>query len=105
MHLERGRHRHAEGAINAHARRVALLREALTNVMKHSGATQVNVTVRRDSTGLQLEVADNGRGLGADPGHGAGMKSMQSRALRLAGQLHVDSAPGRTVVAITRLTV
>ena len=39
------------------------LQEALTNVMKHSGATQVNITVRRDSTGLQLEVADNGCGL------------------------------------------
>ncbi len=81
------------------------LQEALTNVMKHSGATIVNVKVRRDNAALQLEVADNGRGLGVEAGHGAGMKSMQSRALRLGGQLRVDSSPGKTVVAIVRLQV
>jgi signal transduction histidine kinase len=76
------------------------LQEALTNVLKHSGADRVGVAMHNDTAGLRVEVRDNGRGLGSDPGSGAGSRSMQARAERLGGRWQRESAPGRTLVAI-----
>lgn len=76
------------------------LQEALTNVMKHSGASEVDVLVRGAADALELAVIDNGVGIGETPGHGAGMSSMRARARRLGGELSCDSVSGRTRVAV-----
>jgi signal transduction histidine kinase len=76
------------------------LQEALTNVIKHSGAAAVNVSVRRAGEAFDVDVVDDGTGIGAAPGDGAGMASMRARARRLAGEFELDSAPGRTRVAL-----
>jgi len=76
------------------------LQEALTNVMKHSGASEVDVVVRGTADALDLAVTDNGVGIGEAPGQGAGMSSMRARSRRLGGELHFDSVPGRTCVAL-----
>ncbi len=76
------------------------LQEALTNVMKHSGASEVEILVRGAADTLELAVTDNGIGIGEAPGHGAGMSSMRARARRLGGELHCDSVPGRTRIAM-----
>ena len=77
-----------------------LLQEALTNVLKHSHASQVNITVRRAGTQLAIEVLDDGSGF--DPaairfsqGGGAGLASLHSRARRLGAELALDTSPGR----------
>jgi signal transduction histidine kinase len=77
------------------------LQEALTNAVKHSEATEVDVVVQYVSGALGVAVTDNGSGLGVAPGTGAGMQSMQARARRLGGEFHVESAQGRTCVAIS----
>jgi len=73
-----------------------LLQEALTNVLKHSGAARVDVTVQRDGDQLQVEVRDDGTGFDtATARRGAGLASLHSRATRLGSQLILDPLPGR----------
>lgn len=70
------------------------LQEALTNVLKHSGATHVVATVVHEADTLQAEVRDDGRGF--DPAaraSGAGLASMRARAARLGGAFTLESAP------------
>jgi len=77
------------------------LQEALTNVLKHSGASRVDVAVRRLGGHLHVEVRDDGRGF--DPATrktgGAGLASLHARATRLGGHLSLDAAPTRGVAA------
>ncbi|HST29159.1 MAG TPA: ATP-binding protein [Rudaea sp.] len=81
-----------------------ILQEALTNVVKHSGATRVEVDLVNDASGLRLIVSDNGRGLpdqdNAIPG--TGMRSMRARAQRLDAELRVHSNDGSTIVSLFR---
>ncbi len=68
--------------------------EALTNVAKHSGARSATVQVQNDDgTGLQITVADDGRG-GAEPGLGTGLVGLRQRLSAVDGTLAVDSPPG-----------
>jgi signal transduction histidine kinase len=71
---------------------LAVLREALSNVARHSGATHVDVTVRVDG-GLFLGVVDNGKGIerGLLEG-GNGLRNIAHRAEELGG--HAGVAPG-----------
>lgn len=73
-----------------------LLQEALTNVLKHSGAAQVEISIAHDGQRLQVEVRDNGRGF--DPASprasGAGLASLRARAGRLGGEFALQASPG-----------
>ncbi|HEY3841962.1 MAG TPA: GAF domain-containing protein [Acidimicrobiales bacterium] len=77
------------GPIADHA--LATLREALTNVGKHAGASQVVVTVSVGDD-LRLVVADNGRGLAGGSVGGLGLKNLASRAERLGGSLELGTS-------------
>jgi signal transduction histidine kinase len=69
---------------------LATLREALTNVAKHAGATHVDVEVIVTEASLVLRVVDDGVGFVrsvAPPGHG--LRNMEARAERLAGSFEV----------------
>lgn len=72
------------------------LQESLTNVLKHSHASQVHVCIRREGECLNVSVRDDGRGF--DPGNvttrGAGLPSLRARANRLGASLQVASSPG-----------
>jgi signal transduction histidine kinase len=67
--------------------------EALTNVAKHSHATQAAVTLRRHHDRLVVEVADDGVG-GADPARGSGLTGLSDRAAALGGQVSIHSPLG-----------
>jgi signal transduction histidine kinase len=67
--------------------------EALANVAKYASASQVTVSVRADSRGIRVEVADDGTG-GADPARGTGLRGLADRVETLGGTLTVDSPPG-----------
>jgi signal transduction histidine kinase len=73
--------------------------EALTNVAKHSHATEVQVTVRRSEGGLLVTVADDGMG-GASLAKGHGLAGLADRVRAGGGILTVDSPDG----AGTKLT-
>jgi signal transduction histidine kinase len=68
------------------------LREALSNVARHAGATKVEVTVRADDD-VSLVVADNGSGL-KNVTRRSGLGNLEDRAVQLGGTMHVESASG-----------
>jgi signal transduction histidine kinase len=70
--------------------------EALTNAVKHSGASTVLVELDGVEAGLEVRVRDDGRG-GADA-TGHGLVGLADRMLMLGGHLTVDSGPGGTSV-------
>jgi signal transduction histidine kinase len=80
---------------------LAVLRESLSNVIRHADATAVEVTVVADGTELGLIVADDGGGLVPDatPAGGFGLRNMESRAASLGGTCRVrPNEPRGTVV-------
>ena len=74
--------------------------EALTNVVKHSGASAATVRVSVAGESLTVEVADDGIG-GADKTRGTGLSGLADRVAALDGELTVTSVPdaGTTVHA------
>ncbi len=66
--------------------------EALTNVVRHSGADRAEVGIRRDDGRLLVEVRDDGSG-GADPA-GSGLRGLADRVAALDGTLLVDGPSG-----------
>ncbi len=73
-----------------------IVAEALTNVVKHARATDVQIVLRRSGGLLRIDVADDGRG-GAHPdGPGTGLRGLQDRVDVLGGTLAVDSRPDGT---------
>jgi signal transduction histidine kinase len=67
--------------------------EALTNVAKHSQATEVQVILRRSDRGLMVIVTDDGVG-GASLAKGHGLAGLDDRVRAAGGVLSVDSPPG-----------
>jgi two-component system, NarL family, sensor histidine kinase DevS len=73
---------------------LAVLREALSNAARHSGATRVDVTVDTDSSGmLTVLVRDNGSGIPKGTRR-SGLSNMANRAKKLGGELRVSPADG-----------
>jgi two-component system sensor histidine kinase DesK len=73
------------------------LREAVTNVIRHSSATRCTVRLLDDGDSLRLEVEDNGKGGPLE--EGSGLQGMRQRAQALGGSLEYSSTSG------TRLTL
>jgi signal transduction histidine kinase len=87
-------------AVEARARHQLFLvfREALANVVKHSGATEVRLVVRVENRALHVSVTDNGRGLRtpeSSAGGHEGIASMRRRMEKLGGQFEVAGEAGR----------
>ena len=72
-----------------------IIREALTNARRHSGALNVIVTLKVEEEDMVAEVSDDGRGLGPGAAPGVGLKSMRERAAILGGKLEIESAVGQ----------
>ncbi len=82
-----------------------VVQEALSNVRKHAGASQVWLTVQRQPH-LRIEVRDDGQGFdgaaGADETH-VGLRIMRERAAGIGAAVAVDSAPGRGTRVVVEL--
>ena len=78
--------------------------EALTNVMRHAGATEVWMSVRRSDQGLRLTVRDNGRGFDPASARSAtgrshlGLLGMEERIKNMAGQFEIGARRGEGTV-------
>ena len=74
-----------------HAESVVL--EAVSNTVRHSGATQLTVEVAVADE-LDIMVTDDGSGIGADNRRRSGLANMASRAEQLGGHCHLATPPG-----------
>jgi len=90
----------------AYVQTTRILREAVSNIIKHSGASHCKVRSSVGERDFGLMVQDNGKGIPMeldgklDRGHG--MSSMKHRAKQLQGQCLVESGPGYgTVIRLT----
>jgi len=79
-------------------------KEALNNIIRHSGATQVQVTMSAMENNLLIRIADNGCGLEVASGGSAhhGLVGMRERLLRLGGRCEItgNTGNGTTVIFI-----
>ena len=88
-------------AVEVAAYRIAT--EALTNVVRHSGANRATVTLRADPAVFTLTVTDNGDDEATGKWRaGVGLTSMRERAAELGGVCHAGPGPtgGRVTVTI-----
>jgi ligand-binding sensor domain-containing protein/signal transduction histidine kinase len=76
-----------------------LLKEAVHNAARHSGASAVALTLTLAGQRLRVEVCDDGRGFAVppagEPPGGDGLRNMQARAAALAGSCTIVTAAGR----------
>ena len=80
-----------------------LVKEALNNVLKHSGAQNALLQMRASANQLQLTIQDDGCGFNPDSvARRNGLNNLQTRVMELGGQMTIQSAPGGgTRISIT----
>jgi signal transduction histidine kinase len=90
VEVERG----LEPAQEAAALRV--FQEAMHNVERHAGASEVGVVLRAGAGGVELSVEDDGVGFDAAAveASGHGLENMRTRAVLLGGELTIEASPG-----------
>lgn len=87
-------------------------KEALNNVVKHAAAKEVSLTVTADESSLNIEIADDGRGLSAakagppdvdrlSPGNG--LQNMRDRMEEIGGVFSISDRPGGGTLVAFRL--
>jgi len=75
-----------------------VLQEALTNVVRHAGATRVDISLRVDADHFILKIADNGRGAPESALHSPkslGLLGMRERAYLLGGNVDMEGKVGK----------
>ena len=81
-----------------------VIQECVNNVIKHSGANNLDISLIKDADGIAATVEDNGRGFDINDKQkfeGIGLKNISSRVSFLKGTVDFDSSPGKgTLVAI-----
>lgn len=67
--------------------------EGLTNAARHSGARHVDLALRHTSSGVELSIRDDGRGI-RDAPEGAGISGMRERALLIGASVQLGPGSG-----------
>lgn len=80
-----------------------IVQEGLTNALKHSQATNADVTVRYRPHELELEVRDDGQGFTTSDGLGHGLVGIRERVKIYGGEMTAGSADGHGFVLRARL--
>jgi signal transduction histidine kinase len=84
-----------------------VLQESLTNVLRHSGNSSVEISLESDTQDAILCIKDHGVGIPAEKlnafrktgaGVGVGLGGMKQRIAELGRDLHIDSDPGGTCI-------
>ncbi len=74
-----------------------IAQEALRNISRHAGATEVNISLVGEEQAIRMAIKDNGRGFNVgwkNSKVGLGLESMKERAYLIGGDFSVTSQPG-----------
>ena len=75
-----------------------IIQESINNILKHSNADRISITLKSDPASIYLVIEDNGKGFehneGAE-GIGYGIEFMKERVRIIGGKLKIDSLKGR----------
>jgi signal transduction histidine kinase len=77
---------------------LAITREALSNIARHSGATRASIQLEADGGSLRLVIGDNGRGFDVAEEHSTnqrGLTNLRSRAEAVGGTMSLTSELGQ----------
>jgi signal transduction histidine kinase len=86
-----------------------VVQESLSNIRRHSGATNAQITLARNDGAVRLEISDNGKGIPPhllarsgriNPVVGVGILGMRERLAQLGGNLEIDSGQTGTTVKV-----
>jgi two-component system NarL family sensor kinase len=81
-----------------------VIQECVNNVIKHSGANELDISLIKDTDGIAATIEDNGKGFSVNEKgktEGIGLKNISTRIEYLKGTVDFDSSPGKgTLVAI-----
>jgi signal transduction histidine kinase len=72
----------------------------MNNIVRHSGASEVHVSLQRKATRLKLAIQDNGQWKSKGIGSGTGLSSMQQRAEALGGSFEISHSDKGTTVCL-----
>lgn len=84
---------------------INILREALSNSLRHGQARHITLLAGRSDEAIALSVQDDGIGFTPNGGRGHGLGNMRARAAGLGGSLQVESTPGKGTRVILNLPV
>lgn len=74
-----------------------IIKEALHNTLKHSGASLASLNLRMENGLFCIEVSDNGTGIKNMNSFGNGLKNMQKRINEVGGNLHMNAENGTAI--------
>lgn len=80
-----------------------ILREAVSNSLRHGSPRQIILRAARSDETVALSVQDDGAGFAADRRQGHGLDNMRARAQSIGGNLQIESTPGKGTRVILNL--
>ncbi len=80
-----------------------ILKEAVTNILKHSDGNTVEIKLKKSDSNVQLEIKDNGQQKYTTPSDGLGMSNMKNRAAKINGSVRSFYKNGFTLEVVAAL--
>lgn len=74
-----------------------IIKEALHNILKHSGAGNASVNIEMEHALLCIKIEDNGKGIQSPGSFGNGLKNMKKRMEEINGAIHFNSDKGTLI--------
>jgi signal transduction histidine kinase len=82
------------------------VKEALNNIVRHAGASEVEFRLVVADGSLEIDIADNGKGIeNGMSGSGHGLKNLSARLTKLGGNCLVEARPGGGTIVKIRLPI
>jgi len=87
-----------------------IVQESLSNIIKHSGASEFSIQLMFDHINIDLIISDNGKGIPQEyfeskdlRNFGIGLFNMKERIENLEGKFKIDSSPGEGTIIMVKL--
>ena len=82
-----------------------IAQELINNVIKHSGATEINIQLFADRKNLRLLIEDNGKGLNSEKAEGHGIFNIKNRLEMVGGKINYENGPENGTIASVTIPI